>query len=57
MTMDEWSIIFWLLAVCIFSYIGYDDGKKTIVNELCNIKVYDFCQQVSQTYELKEFKE
>ena len=39
MTMDEWSIIFWLLAVCIFSYIGYDDGKKTIVNELCNIKV------------------
>lgn len=57
MTNDEWAIIFWLFCVCVFSFIAYSDGRKTMVNELCNIKVYDFCQQVSQRYELKEFKE
>lgn len=57
MRYDDWVITLWLFCLCVFSYIAYDDGRKTMVNELCNIKVYDFCQQVSQRYELKEFKE
>lgn len=57
MRYDEWGTFFWLLAVSIFSYIAYDSGKKDMVNELCNIKVYDFCQQANTTYKLKEFKE
>lgn len=57
--MSDEDVLF-LLSLILASVVGwcsYHEGKESMVNELCNIKVYDFCQQVSQRYELKEFKE
>ena len=57
--MDDVDVLFFLSLVlaAVVGWRSYQDGKESMVNELCNIKVYDFCQQVSQRYELKEFKE
>lgn len=56
--MSDEDVLF-LLSLILASVVGwcsYHEGKDSMVNELCNIKVYDFCQQVSQRYELNEFK-
>ena len=57
--MNDEDVLFLLslILACVVGWRYYHEGKDSMVNELCNTKVYDFCQQVSQRYELKEFKE
>jgi hypothetical protein len=56
---DNGDLLFLILFILvnIVGWCAYHEGKESMVNELCNIKVYDFCQQADTTYKLKEFKE
>jgi hypothetical protein len=54
---DDLLFLILLILVTVVSWCAYHEGKESMVNELCNIKVYDFCQQADTTYKLKEFKE
>lgn len=57
--MNDEDVLF-LLSLILAAVVGwsyYQEGKDSMVNELCNTKVYDFCQPSGTTYKLKEFKE
>lgn len=57
--MNDEDVLF-LLSLILASVVGccsYHERKDSMVNELCNTKVYDFCQPSGTTYKLKEFKE
>lgn len=57
--MDDVDVSF-LLSLALAAVVGwssYQEGKESMVNELCNMKVYDFCQPSGTTYKLKEYKE
>ena len=40
-------------------YVGFEDGEKRIVQELCERKQYDFCEVIipKPEYKLKELKQ
>lgn len=57
--MSDEDVLF-LLSLILATVVGwasYHEGKKEMINELCDMKVYDFCQPSGTTYKLKEFKE
>lgn len=58
MTDESMMVLFSIVAVIIAAAIvfafGYDTGKSTLVNDLCNKQKYDFCQV--DTYKLQENK-
>ena len=57
--MNDEDVLFLLSLILVFvvGWCSYHEGKDSMVNELCNMKVYDFCQPSGTNYKLKEFKE
>lgn len=58
MTDESMIVLFSIVAIIIAALIvfafGYDTGKSTFVNDLCNKQKYDFCQV--DRYKLQENK-
>lgn len=50
----DWFILLWLIILSVCSYIAHKEGREDMVNELCNIKVYEFCQQENVKFIYKE---
>ena len=51
----DWFILLWLIILSVCSYLAHKEGRQDMLNELCNIKVYEFCQQESAKFIYKEF--
>lgn len=51
----DWFILLWLIILSVCSFLAHKEGRQDMLNELCNIKVYEFCQQESAKFIYKGF--
>ena len=53
----DWFILLWLVTLSVCSYLAHKEGRQDMLNELCNIKAYEFCQQESAKFIYKELND